>query len=227
MIRRYRYPLCKFKLLKMSDLNDGSLSISVGITLAFIEFDVIPSPKVGYLCRDPSLSHPFNGDTISAVSLTVGSFLAPLVLLTLLEFKRNDQKNSLLLIWRWYKEMLVGIIATLMITEVMKVIIGEHRPHFISTCVPDAEATCTEGEFVKQYRCTNTYYSFYTVGDSSRSFPSGHTSLSVFASLFCAVSIVYLIIFIIYTNIEITFAQSFLYCFHLLSSCRTSKKLSK
>ncbi|GJQ66415.1 hypothetical protein Trydic_g4429 [Trypoxylus dichotomus] len=158
----------------------------VGLALAFIEFDVIPSPRIGYYCKDPSLSYPFTGDTISAVTLVAGSFLAPLIVLVLLEFRKDDQKRSLRLIWRWYKEMLVGIIGTLMITEVMKVIVGEHRPHFISTCMPDTEEICQKGEFVKEYSCTNTYYSFYTVGDSSRSFPSGHTSISVFASIFCA-----------------------------------------
>lgn len=194
MNRRYRYPLCKSKPMASSQLNNYYLSVTVGIAVGFIEFNVIPSPRIGYYCRDPSISHPFYGDTITAATLIVGSILAPLVVLVLLEFRRKNQKQSLILIWTWYKEMLVGMVGTLMITEVMKLVVGEPRPHFITTCSPDTEATCTEGEFVREYRCTNTDYSFYTVSDSWRSFPSGHTSISIFVSLFCAVSKQFLLI---------------------------------
>lgn len=79
-----------------------------------------------------------------------------------------------------------------MITEVAKAMLGEHKPHFFDVCRPDANEECTEGVFIEDYTCTNKDYSSWLISDASKSFPSGHSSISVFASLFTAVSMLFL-----------------------------------
>nr|XP_022913877.1 phospholipid phosphatase 1-like isoform X2 [Onthophagus taurus] len=165
--------------------------IIVGLLLAFIEFDVIPTNKFGYYCGDPALSYQFEGDTITALVLILGSFLGPLIVIIAIEYRHTRKAESIRLIWLWYKDMLIGVVTTLMVTEVMKAIVGAPRPHFLSTCKPQTKEECVNGTFVRDFECQGTGYSSYVVGDSSRSFPSGHTSISVFASIFCVALVHY------------------------------------
>ena len=156
--------------------------------IGFVELDVIPTKKLGYYCHDPNLSHPFHGDTISATVLFTTTLVGPFLILSVVEYRKNRWKHTVRVVWKWYKELLVGLIAVLAITEVMKSLLGGHRPHFIESCGPDVESVCQSDTFMEDYTCTNT--GFFST-DSSRSFPSGHTSLSVFVSVFLTVSTIF------------------------------------
>lgn len=61
---------------------------------------------------------------------------------------------------------------------------GGLRPHFLDTCQPNNLATCTPNEFVTDFYCTNYKISKFNLLDSRKSFPSGHSSLSVFQAIF-------------------------------------------
>lgn len=87
------------------------------------------------------------------------------------------------------RELLVGGTLTLLLTEIGKLIVGEHRPHFFDVCQPDTAVNCTPGTFVESYKCTSTEYSYYFLIDSSRSFPSGHASTTTYGGVVLAVSI--------------------------------------
>lgn len=77
----------------------------------------------------------------------------------------------------------------LLLTEVGKVLVGELRPHFFDVCQPDTAINCTEGEYVNTYQCTVTKYSRHFMKDTARSFPSGHSSLSVYVAVYWSVSV--------------------------------------
>lgn len=77
----------------------------------------------------------------------------------------------------------------LLFTEAAKVAFGEHRPHFLSTCVPDAAHKCEIGNYVEEYKCTNDGVSNYFLIDSARSFPSGHASVAFVAGTYSAVRV--------------------------------------
>lgn len=160
-------------------------------SLYLLEFGPIPNIKLGFYCQDPTLSFPYHGDTISISLILGGSFLGTLLIIASVEFYRGREisKKWGQILWRWSCDYIIGFMINLTLVEMAKVIAGEHRPHFFSTCSPDAALTCKPGEFVEEFTCTNTFYSNYIVTDSSRSFPSGHTSISVYTSFFCAVSI--------------------------------------
>jgi phosphatidate phosphatase len=44
----------------------------------------------------------------------------------------------------WYWEFFIGVVMVLVVTEVAKLLVGEHRPHFLDTCRPDLVINCTE-----------------------------------------------------------------------------------
>lgn len=64
----------------------------------------------------------------------------------------------------------------------------------MTTCVPDMGVDCANGDYVTEFTCTSADFSQWLVTDSSRSFPSGHASISVFAALYSSVSFIILYI---------------------------------
>lgn len=157
--------------------------------IILLELGYIPATKTGFYCKDPSLSYQFTGDTIGATSLLVGSLIVvPLVVLFLIEIIRKGKPSNICLreIWFFYKEFLTGAALVLLLTEIAKALIGEHRPHFFHVCQPDTAENCTAGEYIENYKCTVTTFSNYFMSDTSRSFPSGHSSLSIFVAVFCS-----------------------------------------
>lgn len=160
-------------------------------SLVFLEYGPTPSAKLGFYCKDPALSYPYKGDSISLLLILGGSIVGPLIVIAATELYRekNFNKQWGIEIWNWFRDFTIGMTVNLLLTQVTKVFIGEHRPHFFDTCLPDAGQTCLPGEFIRDYKCTNSFYSNYVITDSSRSFPSGHAAVSVYTSLFCALYI--------------------------------------
>ncbi|KAJ8976859.1 hypothetical protein NQ317_014254 [Molorchus minor] len=174
--------------LRVPHMINGFLAIIVLSVIVLTELGYVPGSKLGYICNDPSLSHPFNGDTVTPVTLLLGSALLPILVLLLTEILTRQTFKTLYYneIWFFYKESLIGCTLVLAITEVMKVTVGEHRPHFLDVCEPDTNKDCVNGTFVHSYMCTTKKYQGYFLVDTSRSFPSGHSSVSVFVALFSA-----------------------------------------
>lgn len=124
-------------------------------------------------------------------TLLIISTIGPLVIIILTETLREKSfgKVRARIVWNWYKEFLVVYSMVLLFTEAAKVAFGEHRPHFLTTCSPDVAHNCENGKFVEEYKCTNEDISKYFLVDSSRSFPSGHASVSFVAGTYSAVSV--------------------------------------
>ncbi|KAL4704752.1 hypothetical protein ACJJTC_009769, partial [Scirpophaga incertulas] len=144
-------------------LLDAPLLLTVLLLLSLFELGVLPSHKAGFYCNDPALSFPFTGDTVSTSVLLSTVFTAPLIVKLPL---RADIQLS--------------------VVELMKGITGSPRPTFFDICQPDTGKTCTGSEFVSTFECTSTKFSNWMKTDSYHSFPSGHTSLSVYCGLFIA-----------------------------------------
>lgn len=47
-------------------------------------------------------------------------------------------------IWHWYGHYAAGIATLTLVCEVMKILIGEPRPHFLDTCKPHEAVNCTD-----------------------------------------------------------------------------------
>lgn len=89
---------------------------------------------------------------------------------------------------RWYREFVLGLGVVMFVTDAMKLLVSEPRPHFLDTCRPDAALNCSSpSQWINDFSCTNQKDTAWAVRDSMRSFPSGHTSISVYTSLFVMV----------------------------------------
>ncbi|CAH0551779.1 unnamed protein product [Brassicogethes aeneus] len=181
-VPRIRCRLPRFRLQHFINI----LIIAIVVPLLYlIEYGYIPGNKLGFTCRDPILSHKYTGDTITMTTLLIGTVLVPLLVIVLVELLKHGSVK-LRDFWIFYKEFLIGECFVLMVTELGKILVGEHRPHFFDVCRPIENELCQNGTYVESYTCSNERYTRYFLVDSSRSFPSGHSSVGWFAALFSA-----------------------------------------
>lgn len=184
--------------LNWSMIFDLSAVVSVVTFVAISEFGWIDGliTKRGFYCDDRSIQRPYIGDTISAKMIILGGLL-PLILIWLTEALfyipgvlelskpctiKTRWSHSWHESWNLFKKYGRGLIIQLLLVDVIKIYSGEHRPHFLDTCKPDV--VCEGNEYVSTYICTNTDDRPYFVRDASKSFPSGHSSVSVYEAIF-------------------------------------------
>ncbi|XP_052868286.1 phospholipid phosphatase 1-like isoform X1 [Anopheles cruzii] len=174
---------------------DGLILTLVACFLILTELGLLPQVvKRGYYCNDQSIQHEYKGDTITTVTILL-SGLVPVLLIWLTEaFLYTPSINcsktepgsrcrgALLEAWYWTKKYGRGLVTMLVIIGTIKIFLGELRPHFLYTCKPDVN--CQGNEYITSYTCTNREESHYFVRDASKSFPSGHSAMSVFEAIF-------------------------------------------
>lgn len=155
-----------------------------------VEFGYIPIAKIGFYCNDAAISHQYKGDTIGVKELLAIIFIGPILIIQLVERLRHDGRISSRKMWLWYRELSVSCLCFGLFAEILKILAGGHRPHFLYTCVPDAALNCSIGEYITDYNCLNTHDgSRRDLADAILSFPSIHAGFSVMVSLFCAIYI--------------------------------------
>ncbi|XP_050440397.1 phospholipid phosphatase 3-like isoform X2 [Adelges cooleyi] len=169
---------------------DFMLLLLVLIAMCLVESGKIPHlQSIGFFCGDPKISYKYRGDTVKPHVLILVTLVIPFLTVVIAEYYMRDQrkfdsgpyewlKESL----RWYRQYILGLIFVFFITDVGKVLIGEPRPHFLDTCRPLEAVNCTNS-YVDHYECSNKVESMYIVRDASKSFPSGHASISVYGSI--------------------------------------------
>lgn len=69
------------------------------------------------------------------------------------------------------------------VIEATKHWFGEHRPHFYDLCKPDTK-DCITGTIISNYTCTNPSLTENQYRIMITSFPSGHSALGVYFSIF-------------------------------------------
>ena len=85
---------------------------------------------------------------------------------------------------RWF---IIGVLLTVVLTDICKVAVGRLRPHFMSVCRPDFNLlNCTDGFGYGVYvtDCNCTGHDVMTINDAHLSFPSGHASVSTYSFVF-------------------------------------------
>ncbi|KAK2586274.1 hypothetical protein KPH14_001529 [Odynerus spinipes] len=174
-------------------LFDVLLALTVIALMGLMEFGNLPRNQIGFFCNDPKLSFKFTGDTISITVLLGVSIFMPIIMMWVTEYachaadsyttESGSRGSRLKQVWFWYGHYAIGIAALTVGCNVMKIVIGEPRPHFFDTCRPQEARNCTD-EYIDSYTCTNTIDSNWFVSDSSKSFPSSHSALSMFTTIF-------------------------------------------
>ncbi|KAK9760289.1 hypothetical protein K7432_015857 [Basidiobolus ranarum] len=152
------------------------------LALGFFLVDKIPPFHRLFSLENKTISFPHKQfDTIPMSLAFILVFVIPLVLMALISLliRRSpyDCHNAIL-------GLCLSMTLTLMITHVLKVTVGRHRPDFISRCQPMKENGLDRVDpplgLTSVDVCTQT--DAYVFLDGMKSFPSGHTSLS-FAGL--------------------------------------------
>ncbi|CAG5015080.1 unnamed protein product [Parnassius apollo] len=168
--------------------------VVVATLLGLQELGMLPQHKSGFFCNDPALSYPYLGDTISMAFIICSIIACPLLLILITELVFTDSEQSTRskvvhsskkAVWL-YRSYAYGLMFNISIIEVMKAVSGIPRPTFFDICEPDTAMTCNGSDFVSTFECTSTRFSTWYQMDSYHSFPSGHTSLSVYCGLFMA-----------------------------------------
>ncbi|CAH0724198.1 unnamed protein product, partial [Brenthis ino] len=177
-------------------LIDLPILLLVAAVCILLEVGALPSRRSGFRCNDPDLSFPHTGDTISISLVATITVIVPYLIMWAIEtiLHRDDEytikKNKLYASAKTaafiYRDYIYGAVLNLTVLEVVKCVVGSPRPTFFDLCEPDKARTCNGSEYVSSFTCTSTKFSRYLQIDSSRSFPSAHTSLSVYSGLFLA-----------------------------------------
>lgn len=190
--------LNKFNKVKQSvslpRIFDVFATVIVVTFIAISEFGWFPQiVRRGFYCDDRSIQRPYNGDTVTATMVVISGLL-PLLLIWLteaifyspssIECTKADTRCSVSWrqAWYWFKKYGRGLLLKLLVVDALKIFAGEHRPHFLDTCRPDV--ICSGSEYISTYTCTNTDDRPYFIRDASKSFPSGHSSVSVYGVIF-------------------------------------------
>lgn len=174
---------------------DTLILVLVACFLILTELGLLPQVvKRGFYCDDQSIKHEYRGDTITTVAILLSGLIpVPLIWLTealfytpSISLSKTETESRFRGSWReawyWSKKYGRGLITMLVIIGTIKIFLGELRPHFYTTCSPDVK--CKGSEYVSTYQCTNEAESLYFVRDASKSFPSGHSAMSVFEAIF-------------------------------------------
>ncbi|XP_015921106.2 putative phosphatidate phosphatase [Parasteatoda tepidariorum] len=142
--------------------------------------------NVGFYCDDESIKKSYHGDSINIymlffVLLGVFGFIVNQCVPVLEEEKK---KKSNCFSNYHLRDYYTGFLFVITITEVFKFIFTELRPHFFYTCMPDmTKIDCSKG-LVTSFNCTGTGPRWLVDRDIYKSFPSGHSSTSVYAFVF-------------------------------------------
>ena len=200
--------------------NSKKLYVRMGIEIgAFvvISLAVIGSIKIskkephhrGFYCTDQGIDKPFIADeqvpvmhcffiwaSIAAITLVSVELVHGLVYrpMTYQDLKIPPIAFEL---YRIIGSFVVGATFTMAITEIVKVTIGEFRPHFLSICnIKDScngDATDWNVNFNFSVRCSNPKNFHLSeeewqkkLTDARKSFLSGHSSFSFFSAVFLA-----------------------------------------
>lgn len=199
-------------------LDFGSVCL-LFLSFQLIKFFVKPF-KSSFYCNDYSINMPFRPSTVTNFQLILLSLCLPFVVIIATEISRtiysNNKstkkqrsvykvkfiRNKILEFPEQIGNLYVncgafffGLVATAVITDLGKVIVGRLRPNFIDVCQPDVNPYTQLCAFKNKtflipgidFKCTAADVD--NVEESRLSFPSGHSSLSFY-------SMIYLILFI-------------------------------
>ncbi|XP_060531600.1 phospholipid phosphatase homolog 1.2 homolog isoform X2 [Cylas formicarius] len=144
--------------------------------------------KIGFYCKDSSLSHVSRGNTITTLQTMIYNFMViPCLTVLVVEcFKKANWKDKILNSAYLLAVFELGALVAFVTTRFIKTIYSEYRPTFFDVCRPDTNQNCTEGTYVESFVCLNAHKMTSNVKfEISRSFPSTHTGLTLFVVIFC------------------------------------------
>ncbi|WAR23813.1 WUN-like protein [Mya arenaria] len=170
---------------------DVTLFLIVGIPVLFLFIRGTPFER-GFQCDDPALSLPYRADTVSTSVLIIAGYSVSILLVLLVELLnaieqkcRHPCNNAEGLVYcvRGYSVFLVGFVLQQLIVEIAKNQLGSLRPNFFDVCRPQYNRSLCP-EYIREYTCTGSEYGADKIRESRQSFPSGHSSFSMYIAIY-------------------------------------------
>lgn len=155
------------------------------LIVVFLVIDQVDPFFSVFPVQDRRLMYTLKNDTISIGVLAVLAVVVPFIIIALtaifLVKSPLDLHNGTL-------GLLVSVSFTLMVTEIVKLTVGAHRPDFLAVCGPKQGSVDPPLGLSDISVCTRQLD--YLLKDAFKSFPSGHTSIGfaglVYLSLYLA-----------------------------------------
>lgn len=170
-------------------------SLLVSIIVYFIVNNLLIVRKQGFFCDDERIKYPYKESSISQAILIIIGIIIPSVIFIfgemILLFKKNNFhcKNLMLSFIKIFFIYLEFLFYVMIITDFIKISVGNLRPHFYEKCNPVIQINnntfvCDDFNktniYITNYICTNKDYN-----DQIRlSFPSKHSSFISFTMIF-------------------------------------------
>ncbi|CAK9442161.1 uncharacterized protein LODBEIA_P59040 [Lodderomyces beijingensis] len=144
----------------------------------FFLYNLTPFHRQFYL-DDLTIQHPFaERETVNNWQLFLYATWIPLVLIIVTSLVLTAPKYKAYNTYVASLGLLLSVLITSNVTDILKNLIGRHRPDFLARCVPDSSTP--RDVLVGIEVCTTTDMS--KLQDGFRTTPSGHSSIS-FAGL--------------------------------------------
>lgn len=163
----------------------------------------------GFFCGDESLGYPYRESTIGHELLIAIALGGPTAVIAVVELfkqlpgapprdaggKREGCRMGQRLgqLYRQAIFYLYGLAMVTFTTMLSKLCIGRLRPHFYAVCqpmLPDGSG-CQDaqnlGRYIDSFTCSNANMSDFQFKQLNQSFPSGHASLAMYATLYLAI----------------------------------------
>ena len=170
---------------------------------SFFQHDNMKLHQRGFFCDDQSIKHPIVEEEIPwSLALTIWaiivfSLISTIELLHVTIFPHLSPTPLgkwvpwiFIELYRIVGYFILGVLFTLLTTEMVKLKVGRLRPYFLTVCKPIlSDAMCKDNQgyniFVEpeSYNCTGEE----AEREARKSFPSGHTSLSFYTATFLIV----------------------------------------
>ncbi|XP_031574649.1 phospholipid phosphatase 1-like [Actinia tenebrosa] len=180
--------------------------VLVGFANLLLHVTNIQPSKRGFHCDDESITMPFREETISTLTaLFVGLALGVLTIIVceilrhfVFKFKPRGAgrdnfyiKLGPITLKAWQRRILFlifmfgfGAVVANLFTDAGKLLIGRLRPYFLAVCKPDfSKVNCSAGKFITEDICTGDKKQ---ITEARMSFPSGHSTFSMYCTVFVA-----------------------------------------
>lgn len=177
--------------------------LALGLPILLLFVTVEPFHR-GFYCDDESLRHPYKDSTVPSIYLYIVGFGLNLIAIVVLEIIRCRKDNGSKVVvwgrkvpnvlWQIYCSaafLLLGMAFSQLSTDIIKYMVGRLRPHFYTVCQPvfGNGMTCEKIDknfhrYVEDYRCTGG--TERQLKEMRLSFPSGHSSFSMYTMLYFA-----------------------------------------
>jgi len=174
-----------------------------GIPVVLLWFTGDPFER-GFYCDDETIRYPYKKNTVPRWLLYFVCIFLPSIICCLVETSRLKRNETFT--WTKFARELYSVLGTFVffsfivqvLTETCKYTIGRLRPHFLDVCNPNITftdldcGTSFNPRYVTDYTCMGQEgLEEAEIKDRVRgarlSFPSGHSSISVYCMWFCIV----------------------------------------